>query len=519
MSDESSVARAGRWIDRNWREMIQAKRSRLIALAVFSFAVLLMQAYRPFTQSEGGDEAIWDYIAQCILRGQLPYRDVVEIKGPGGAYISAAGIAIGRLFGVKDVLAIRGVEVLLVGLLSAVIFLIAEAFLRNRTAALLASAIPLMSDHFCEWMAGGTQSKLSMILFGMLSLLLIAKNRPFWAGFCSMLSCTCWQPGLLFTGVCVLFFSRCLTRWNDWKAAKVLLGAAVPLGLLAIYFYARGGFGDLWRWTIVFNYSVYAPRTSRSLIEAIDHLWKVMLRIFGWDLIIVFASIAGAMVFVLRQKRSRSDQTRARSDDERAQRLAVITLLLPPIIYLIFCLVNFQAGPDLIPFFPFIAIFFGAFVAVLSERLKGGEWLARAALVAVACTALGRGALYRPYSGPSVQTQMANAGEMARLLKPGDRIYVHGAAEILVLLDVPNASPYLFFDWGKDEFIAASRGLSFDSVIREIDGLKPKIVVLTRLQKVQHRAELEGWAGENYETIDLPGYKGAFLRKDHSSGR
>ena len=68
-----------------------------------------------------------------------------------------------------------------------------------------------MPAHFSEWMVTGTQPKLPMILFGLLSVLLIGKQRPYWAGFFSMLSCLCWQPGLMFTGVAVLMFSRYLT--------------------------------------------------------------------------------------------------------------------------------------------------------------------------------------------------------------------------------------------------------------------------------------------------------------------
>jgi len=58
----------------------------------------------------------------------------------------------------------------------------------------------------------------------MVSLLMIAKDKPFWAGVCSMLSCLSWQPGLLFTGVAILIFSRYLTSWRDWRALKVTLG-------------------------------------------------------------------------------------------------------------------------------------------------------------------------------------------------------------------------------------------------------------------------------------------------------
>ena len=213
-----------------------------ITLAAFLMASAVMLMHMPFTQAESGDEAIWDYVAQSVLRGQVPYRDVIEIKSPGSAYLSALAIAAGRLLGTRDVIAVRVWEVILVGLLSALTFLVAEAYLKSSIAALIASLIPLMSNPFAEWMVAGTQAKLPMIAFGMLSLLLIAKDRPFWAGFCSMISCLCWQPGLLFAGVSFLIFSRYFTRWRDMKALKVAAGTiAPPRGYTVVFLFERRG--------------------------------------------------------------------------------------------------------------------------------------------------------------------------------------------------------------------------------------------------------------------------------------
>ncbi len=228
MESEAVTDRDGRPAAR-WLELLQRLDGRTFAIIAFLSGVAVMLSYRPWKQIEVGDPAVYDYIAQSILRGQIPYKDVVDIKGPGAAYISALAIFFGKAFGLRDVLAVRLMNVLLVGLLSAVTFLVAEKYLRHRVAAILAFLVPLMPEHFAMMMITGTQPKLPMILFGMASLLLIAKDKPFWAGFCSMLSCLCWQPGLLFTGTAFLIFSGYLTSWRDMRAFKSMLGAAVPL--------------------------------------------------------------------------------------------------------------------------------------------------------------------------------------------------------------------------------------------------------------------------------------------------
>src|SRR5205085_2069933 len=106
-------------------------------------------------------------------------------------------------------------------------------------------------------------------------------------GFCSMLACLCWQPGLMFTGTALLIFSKYLTSWRDLKAAKVVIGAALPLAVLLLYFYHQGALGDLWTWTITYNYSVFGPDAQPSLWGALAHLWTIAARIFQYYIALV----------------------------------------------------------------------------------------------------------------------------------------------------------------------------------------------------------------------------------------
>src|SRR5262249_29997754 len=160
------------------------------------------------------------------------------------------------------IFAVRLFYVVLAGVLCALTYLVALAYLRSHLAAMIAFAIPLVSEQFAEMIVEGTRPKIPMIIFGMLTLLLIAKDKPFWAGVCSMLSCLCWQPGLAFTGVALLIFSRYFTSWRDSRALKVLVGAAIPLAGVVLYFSAVGALGDLWTWTVHYNYSIYLPEAN-----------------------------------------------------------------------------------------------------------------------------------------------------------------------------------------------------------------------------------------------------------------
>ncbi len=502
-----------------WLERARATDSRKLALLALLLGAAITMMYRPFSQPEGGDAAIYDYIAQSILRGQIPYRDVVDIKGPLAPQLSALAMVIGKAVGLRDIIAVRLFHVLLVGLLSAVTFFVAEAYFRSRAAGLIASLIPLMFSSYVEMMIGGTQPKLPMMVFGMLSLLLIAKDRPFWAGFCSMLSCLCWQPGLMFAGVAFLMFSRYLTSWRDLRALKVIAGAITPLAVTLAYFYSRGVLGEMWAWTITYNYSVFGPAAKRSLGEATDHFWKIMHRVFQPDIVLLFGSALGLLIFLVEKLRAK------KRGAFRAPDLFRDAIVIPPLIYLGFCFINIQGGPDLIPLVPFVGIFAAwLFVqdgraAAQSRFAKNSASLLRLevivpgfAMVVILLLGLYRSAAYK-LEGWTLKDQDKAMEAVSSLLGPDDHIYVHGTVEILTLLGRPNLNPYVFLDWGADDFAAARRNTSFSVLIDEMDAQAPKLVSLSRLRKVNHRAELEKWVEDHYDKLESFKYESLYIRR------
>lgn len=508
--------------------LIRAQSTTTIAIAALLFTIAVMLMHRPFSRGEIGDQAIWDYVAQCIVRGQVPYRDVIEIKTPGSAYLGALAIEVGKLVGARDVLSLRLFVVLLAGALSVVTYLTAEAYLRNRMAALIALSIPIMSSHFVDWMAGGIEPKLMMILFGMLTLLLIAKDKPFWAGVCSTLSCLCWQPGLLFTGVAFLIFSRYLTTWRDLRALKALAGAAIPLAGLLLYFRSQGALGDLWTWTVTFNHSVYANQTLSEMLESFGHFLSITFKVFKFDLVVVIASLVGFVMFSIARVRARLDA----GGSSESFRDAII---IAPLVYLAACLFRFNAAPYLIPFFPFIGIFGAWFVIELARQsvrvMKAGAiikgqtvgvalatWLPAVVLASLLGIALIRGVINLREPILTLREQDRRFATISAMLGPDDTLYVHGTTELLVLLNKPNLNPYIFFDSGKDDYLANRRyGGKFSTIIEEIESNSPRVIAVSRLQRVLHKDELKQWAELHYDSLGWRGYEEVSVRKPDSS--
>lgn len=206
--------------------------------------------------------------------------------------------------------------------------------------------------------------------------------------------------------------------------------------------------------------------------------------------------------------------------------LSLVAIVIPPLVYLAFCLINFQGAPDLIPLFPFIGIFSGWFFVdagrLLASRRFGKAGSSLNLAMVVPGLAIGvillllaaRSITYRAEPGPTLQDQREKFQAISNVLGPDDRIYVHGTIEILVLLARPNLNPYIMFDEGKDDFVAARNyGGSFQAILDELGGAAPKIISFSRLRHVTHRAEFERWVLERYEELHVAGHDDIYVRK------
>ena len=335
-----------------------------------------MILYRQLSQPEGGDSAFWDYVSQCILRGQVPYRDVVEIKTPGSAYLSA----------IADV---------------------------DRNQA--------------------------------------------------------WTPGLDGSAI-------------DADGAR---GPAINL----------------------------------------IHIWRVIWRVMGVKVILVVLGLAGFLMFVV----ERAGAKLKRREALRSPEVFKDALIIATAVYLIFCLVDFQAGPDLIPLFPFIGIFGGWFIVKTGRSIRRSQVLnqkalfkrmtaiARELVIAIVLVITLICAASHKAQGVILEEQYGKYKTLSDMLASGDKIYAAGAVEVLVLLKRPNLNPYIMWDKGKDTYVAAEKyGGSFKAIIDEIESQRPRLVAISRLKGVSLRAELERWVAEHYDKLE--GYNDSvYLRRPSTS--
>jgi hypothetical protein len=443
-----------------------------------------------------------------IARGGVPYRDVVNIKSPLSAYFGAAAIIIGNLFGVSDVIAIRLCFIGLAALTVAFTFIIALDYFENRRVAYLASAILLASAAFARFNGGGVQPKTPMLLFGLISLWAIVKDRPFTAGLVAMLSALSWQPGLLFLGAAGLAFSRYFTNWRDGKVLKLTYGAALPLAVLLIYFWAVGALKDVYLWNIHFNATVYAPGELRTLDNFLEHIPSLLKRVYKDILWHFYFAVAGLFMAIALMNKGAKNLGRQRWR-ESAPRHAVI---IAPIVYLIFCRINIQAGADIIPLLPFVAVFAALALVYALEWIIGlaarKQPEARRMIFANVITGILVAIIFfqtlsnaRSFKRefPTLADQQQALTDITSRLSPEDKIFVHGDTEVLVLSGRTNASKYFLLDRGKDLYLDQVEPGGFNGWLARLKAEQPKIIVLDRMERMVYQNFLLEWAASEYE--------------------
>lgn len=119
---------------------------------------------------------------------------------------------------------------------------------------------------------------------------------------------------------------------------------------------------------------------------------------------------------------------------------------------------------------------------------------------------LGRAATYQ-FEGWTAKYQETLLKETFADLGPDDKLYVHGPAEILLMLRRPNLNPYIALDHGADSYIGSQRPGGFPAVIEEMESQAPKFVAVSRLRNIVHRDELKQWIAEHYEKLPVNGYE------------
>lgn len=502
-----------------WKNFEWVRGRRLFWIVLVVAGVSYAQ-YQFLKQPALGDRANWDYFSQVISRGGVPYRDVVNIKSPLAAYIGAAAILITKPFGLRDIFAIRITYLLMAALTVGLTFLIAFEYNNNVRPALLAATAMLTFDAFARFNSGGVQPKTAMICFGLLSLRATLKDRPFAGGLFGMLSALSWQPGLLFAGTAGLAASRYLTSWRDRRAFKVIAGAALPFGIMLVYFWITGALKDFYLWNFNYTTMVYAPRESRPLGDFFSRLNDMINKPYRHSSWLFYLAIAGLILALWKHRRRDREQ---KVWHEAAPRHAVI---IAGLVYFAFCMIDIQGSVDLIPLLPFVAILAAVSMDLLIEKLcqlytrirseNQSAMIARLVTTVLIGTMLyvsATSASQFQHAFPLLKDQDAILAEILAQLQPGDKVFTHGVPELLVLGRLTNASKYFLLDRGKDTYLDVVEPGGFAGWLERLKAERPRIIALGRFTDMGHEKDFRAWAAADYVQRNNPVLP-YYIRKD-----
>jgi hypothetical protein len=175
-------------------------------------------------------------------------------------------------------------------------------------------------------------------------------------------------------------------------------------------------------------------------------------------------------------------------------------------------MIDMQGAADLIPLLPFAAFYSSILCGFLLDlmvefakrfrpALSGNaiaQWGRAVICVGVLVLGAGRAHAYR-LDFPTLKDQDSDVASITANLKTGDKIFVHGVTEVLVLSGLNNASKYFLLDRGKDAYLDVLEPGGFDGWLERLKSEKPKVVLLDRLKRVDRRASFHAWVKQDYE--------------------
>jgi 4-amino-4-deoxy-L-arabinose transferase-like glycosyltransferase len=396
-------------------------------------AALALLAATTFMTPVSNDAGAYLAVADAILAGKLPYRDLFDHKPPGIYYLFAAVLAATQ----RSLLAVQIVQVLAVVLMAGLTGWLAWR-LWGRLAGALALLLALYGGAAYQ---GGHLTTEVWVALGSAAALALLLHRPgqtpttaAWllAGGLIGLAALFKQTGLLALAACALWAVSIQGDWRQigrrWLALAA--GCSAPLLLTAACFAGQGALPDLWRAAVWSNLANY-PRAAWSSLLAGN---LVNLRAFP----LLWLGLLLAL-FLQPPHRRRTPAGHAAT----LLWLALLAGLLP--------LLHRPYGHYLLQALPPAVILAAAGLAGLWQRLTERpwplRWLALAGLLSLALIDLPAWPRYLSYTQTRVQQQQAAAAAVQTLSPPGQPILaISAAAQFYFLSDRPPAGrwPYLY---------------------------------------------------------------------------
>lgn len=229
-------------------------------LSFAAWTVIVLSAVQILLFSFGRDQGIYAVIADGILDGKVPYRDLWDFKPPGIYLVYALSEALfGRTMLAPRMLEVAGLLLMVFGFIR-----LADVFFGNPRVGLVSGALAALSHaEFEFWHTGQPESFGGFLTVAGLVLTVTTatgwKRWASWIGVGAIFGCAALLKPPLGGGalVCAAYLARSeQSRRDDGfvtalrPIAALLIGGLVPVLVCVVWFVARGGWEAL-RWTML----------------------------------------------------------------------------------------------------------------------------------------------------------------------------------------------------------------------------------------------------------------------------
>lgn len=494
-------------------------------------ALVVLWQYDPVQRKLDADASFMVYAGQQILRGHAPYVSVGIVKLPVSPLVAALGIAAGRGFGVDDILAARIAFWLCAGLTVGAVYLLGAqilnplGFFRFGESAKpprvlmgsFAAVVLLSMQALGVQVAEGPEAKLPMVCAGMFCLVLLAREKFFWAGIAGALSFMAWQPGLIFVAAALV--GSMVARDRKRTLVQTVTGIALPLVLIGAYLAWNGALASMFRQAFGANANYLGEKKVAVgilgvLVGNVSKVWEVSLACSFTEaplIVLGYVGMLGGAVFLMwKMARTRDAQTF----------LSAFPVVLSGAALFGFSLLDLQACSDAVPLLPFLALGAGAvFVAifvVISRALKMRPRLARALgiVMLLLFAVYGTRDAFAQSRQTGLEQQRELVNELAARIGTADRVQQFGDTVFLVMTGRENATRFVHLGEKQGLGILTAEGVSMDALVDQLRSANPRVITLSRAKDKEWARPLYAWIEAHYNLGTSYGASEGGTRKD-----
>ena len=389
------------------------------------------------------DLGVYSYGGQQVAEGVAPYVAIVNRAGPLGHLIPGIGVVVGRAFGADDVLSMRVLNMLLSIVTIGLVYALGRDLYRSRAAGLAAAAAMLSFQGFLTYATYGPREKTAMVLFVVLALLAMLKQRWGTTGFFIALATLTWQPVFL-AAIAGAAVAACLgLPAGRFRAlVRIAVGGAIPTAI-TVGFYAAIGELQVFLDDFLLINARYTKQVS--LLDSPADLWKLMHDAYGWSLwVFIVGSLAQLVLTAVVLTRRTTRRT------PRGAALAGTGVVF--VVGVLWSLKAFNGWPDAFFLLPGAALGIGGIAVVLARWLPS-----KVALAAVLVWALAATGMAVDYSvsnrDDTLDGQRADVEAVMELLPPDATMLSVESPEPLVLAHKRNISRYQLLGNGLIDYL------------------------------------------------------------------